>query len=70
MARTAAVKETPVVINIMLSPLEKEGMGEVDQTVPVTINGKTRVLTRGKLEQVSPQEYILLKESGKFPELR
>lgn len=65
-----SVKEAPCLIPVMLSPLEKEGLGEVDQTVPVTINGRTRVLTRGKLEQVSPQEYIVLKESGKFPELR
>ncbi len=66
---TAKAEETVQKVTIRLNELEKEGNGDVDQTVPVTINGKTETIIRGKLTEVTPDVFMVLKQSGKFPEL-
>lgn len=73
MAKT--VTATPAVqgkemVDIWLRPLDKEGTGEVDQSVTVTINGKPLRIMRGENAQVTPEMYLILKQSGRFPELR
>lgn len=73
MAKTATA--TPAVqgkemVDIWLRPLDKEGTGEVDQSVTVTINGKPMRIMRGENVQVTPEMYLILKQSGRFPELR
>lgn len=61
--------ETAQTIPVNLPVLEKEGTGAVDQTVPVTINGKTTVITRGVLTDVPIEVYMVLKQSGRFPDI-
>lgn len=69
-SKTTVTKSATIpMVTIRLNELEKEGNGDVDQTVPVTINGKCTTITRGKLTEVSPEVFMVLKSSGKFPEL-
>lgn len=56
-------------VDVWLQPLDKEGTGEVDQSVTVTVNGKEVKFNRGEHTQVTPEAYLILKESGRFPEL-
>lgn len=64
-----AVEQEPRV-KVYLPLLEDEGAaGSVDQTVPITINGKTLIIKRGEKVELPVSYYIVLKESGKFPNL-
>lgn len=73
MAKTATAspaQQGKEMVDIWLRPLDKEGTGEVDQSVTVTINGKPMRIMRGETAQVTPEMYLILKQSGRFPELR
>lgn len=73
MAKTATAspaQQGKEMVDIWLRPLDKEGTGEVDQSVTVTINGKPMRIMRGENTQVTPEMYLILKQSGRFSELR
>lgn len=69
-ATAALASQGQEMVDIWLRPLDKEGTGEVDQSVTVTINGKAMRIMRGENAQVTPEMYLILKQSGRFPELR
>lgn len=62
----AKIKENNL-ISICLPLLPDEGgAGETDQTVPVTINGKTTTIKRGEFVEVPFEIYNVLYQSGRF----
>lgn len=65
----ATKAEKAVTIPIQLPLLQREGSGEVDQTVTITINGKQHVFNRGERVELTPDEFMILRSSGRFPEV-
>lgn len=57
-------------VSVFLPLLENEGSGAIDQSVSVTINGKTTTFQRGEQAEISIEAYKVLRESGRFPTLR
>lgn len=67
---STAAKTDGGMIQIYLPLLPDEvGVGEVDQRVTVTVNGVNRILPRGEMISVTPQEYEILRNSGRFGKL-
>ena len=57
-------------IPIFLPLLEDDGgLGEVSQRETIIINGVNKILPRGEHIEVTLAEYIVLRDSGKFPKL-
>lgn len=66
----AKVKQEKTLIPIYLPLLPEEaGVTEVDQRVVVTLNGVNRILLRGQTIEVTPEEYEVLHNSGRFDRL-
>lgn len=69
MSENKSVKD-PGLISIYLPLLPEEGgVAEVDQRVPVTINGENRILLRGQTIEVTLEEYEVLYNSHRFERL-
>ena len=69
MSETKAKQEkTLIPIYLPLLP-EEEGVTEVDQRVVVTLNGVNKILPRGQMIEVTPEEYEVLYNSGRFDRL-
>lgn len=56
-------------VSIRLNKIDDESSGKVDQTVNVTVNGKTYVIQRGVRVSVPLEVFVQLKQSGRFPEV-
>lgn len=66
----AKVKQEKTLIPIYLPLLPEEaGVTEVDQRVVVTLNGVNKILPRGQMIEVTPEEYEVLHNSGRFDRL-
>lgn len=48
---------------------EEDAVGQVDQTVVVSINGENTLIRRGESVEVSPEVYQVLLRSGRFEHL-
>ncbi|MDO4355816.1 MAG: hypothetical protein Q4E13_04820 [Clostridia bacterium] len=48
---------------------EEDAVGQVDQTVAVSINGENTLIRRGESVEVSPEVYQVLLRSGRFEHL-
>lgn len=53
-------------VRIQLPLLEDGDKEKVDQTVPVTVNGRTLIIQRGQVVDLPAAYYLVLKESGRF----
>lgn len=56
-------------IPIYIPMLAEEGEGQVDQTVPVIVNGVTTIIKRGETVYVPFSVYEALVNTGKYPRL-
>lgn len=64
-ART--VVEGQNLIPVFLQKLPDEGgVSETDQRVTVTVNGVNTILPRGEMIYVTPEQYEILYNSGRF----
>ena len=52
-------------VRIQLQLLDGDA-DNVDQSVPVTVNGKTLIIQRGQVVDLPVPYYIVLKQSGKY----
>ena len=69
-AKSRVVDAHQNLIPVFLQRLPDEGgVSEVDQRVTVTVNGVNRILPRGEMIFVTPQEYEILRNSGRFGKL-
>ena len=57
--------ERLIPIRLPLLP-DEGGVSEVDQRVVVTLNGVNKILPRGEMIEVTPEEYEVLYNSGRF----
>lgn len=54
-------------IPVFLQRLPDEGgVSEVDQRVTITVNGVNTILPRGEMIYVTPEQYEILYNSGRF----
>lgn len=61
-------EKTLIPIYLPLLP-EDDGATEIDQRVVVTLNGVNKILPRGQMIEVTPEEYEVLYNSGRFDRL-
>ena len=45
---------------------DEGGVSEVDQRVTITVNGVNTILPRGEMIYVTPEQYEILYNSGRF----
>lgn len=62
-----ATKSKETMVPLYLPRLEdSDGTGELDQTVPVSMNGETLIIKRGESVQVPLWAFEILHHSGKY----
>jgi hypothetical protein len=53
-------------VRIQLPLLDGGDTENIDQSVPVTVNGKTLIIQRGQVVDLPVPYYLVLKQSGKY----
>lgn len=61
-----ATKNTEATVRIQLPLLDGGDTENIDQSVPVTVNGKTLIIQRGQVVDLPVPYYLVLKQSGKY----
>lgn len=61
-----STKNTEATVRIQLPLLDGCDTENIDQSVPVTVNGKTLIIQRGQVVDLPVPYYLVLKQSGKY----
>lgn len=64
--KTAPAEVKEATVRIMLPLLDGGDTENVDQSVPLTVNGKNLIVQRGQVVDLPVPYYLVLKQSGKY----